>query len=125
MRFARRVFSLACVYGLAILLPMYLLEDFIGRMSPPAIAHPEFFYGFVGVAGAWQFVYLIVALDPARYRPLMLLSAIAKLSLVLATVVLVARGRTSILFALPVLGDLVFGVLFVYAYGLVARECRA
>ena len=79
----------------------------------------------MGVAGAWQFVYLIVAIDPARYRPLMLLSAVAKLGLVLVTAVLVARGRTSILFALPVLGDLVFGALFVYAHALVTRECRA
>jgi hypothetical protein len=29
--------------------PLYFLFDEIGRQNPPAITHPEFFYGFVAV----------------------------------------------------------------------------
>ena len=50
MLFARRTFLVAGIYGLVVLLPMYFLEGRIGRDTPPPITHPEFFYGFLGVA---------------------------------------------------------------------------
>jgi hypothetical protein len=43
----------------------------IGQDQPPAITHPEFYYGFVGVATTWQVTFLIIRRDPKRYRPLM------------------------------------------------------
>ena len=58
MIFAKRVFFIAGVYGILALTPMYFLEDRIGRDFPPPIAHPEHFYGFVGVALAWQMLSL-------------------------------------------------------------------
>src|SRR5947209_2744569 len=50
MRFARWVFLLAGLYGLATVTPHYFLESRIGREYPPAVTHPAFYYGFVGVA---------------------------------------------------------------------------
>jgi len=47
MTFARRVFTIAGIYGLLVVTPLYLLEDRIGRDQPPPITHPEFFYGFL------------------------------------------------------------------------------
>ena len=67
MRFARIVFSIAGVYGLAVVVPMYFLEDRIGREQPPSITHPEFYYGFAGITLAWQLVFLVLASDPFRY----------------------------------------------------------
>lgn len=52
--FARRVFTGAAVYGLAVLLPQYFMEGRVGRDFPPPITHPEHFCGFIGVAFAWQ-----------------------------------------------------------------------
>ena len=49
MKFARIVFLVAGIYGLLVVAPQYFLEARIGRDTPPAITHPEFFYGFVGV----------------------------------------------------------------------------
>ena len=49
-RFARRVFTGAGIYGLVCLVPMYGVERILGTMFPPPITHPEFFYGFAGVA---------------------------------------------------------------------------
>ena len=40
-RFARRVFMVAGVYGLIVLLPQYSMEAQIGRDYPPPITHPE------------------------------------------------------------------------------------
>ncbi len=47
MRFAKVVYLIAGVYGVLIIAPMYFMEDRIGREVPPAIHHPEFFYGFL------------------------------------------------------------------------------
>ena len=52
MRFARVVYFIAGIYGLLVLLPQYFLEEKTGRDFPPAITHPEFFYGFIAVAVA-------------------------------------------------------------------------
>ena len=68
MTFARRVLRGAGIYGLLALLPMYFLEQRQGVDFPPPITHPEFYYGFVGVAVAWQVAFLIMSTDPARYR---------------------------------------------------------
>ncbi|MDI1241860.1 MAG: hypothetical protein PSX80_08075, partial [bacterium] len=71
MRFARWTFLIAGIYGLLALVPMYFMESQIGVDTPPAITHPEYFYGFVGVAIAFQLVFLTISTDPAKYRPLM------------------------------------------------------
>jgi hypothetical protein len=46
--FARTVFTGAGVWGVAVLIPLYFGFDAIGRLYPPTITHPDFFYGFVG-----------------------------------------------------------------------------
>lgn len=47
MTFARRVFFIAAVYGVIVLVPQYFMEARSGRDFPPPITHPEHFYGFV------------------------------------------------------------------------------
>ena len=114
--FARRLFAIAFWYGVIALAPMYVLEDWIGTQSPPAITHPEFYYGFVGVALAWQFAFLIIAQDPVRYRPIMIPSILEKLGFGVACVVLFASQRiTSSMFVCGLV-DLIFAGLFTYAY---------
>jgi hypothetical protein len=116
MKFSQRLFLIAGIFGVAILPPMYFLENFYGRQVPPAITHPEFYYGFVGVTLAFQLLYLFVAADPQRYRPMMLVGALGKGSFVVAVALLLALGRAPIGPALAVAPDLVFATLFVYAY---------
>lgn len=80
MKFAKRVFLVAGVYGVIVIVPMYFAEGRIGRDHPPAITHPEFYYGFLGVALAWQVVFLVLAQDPSRYRPMVIPSVLEKVS---------------------------------------------
>ena len=116
MQFARWVFRIAGIQGILILLPLYFLEQQIGRDQPPAITHPEYFYGFAGIGLAWQVVFLVISLDPPRYRLVMLPAMIEKFSFCGAIFVLYALGRV----ALPLLAagalDCTLGVLFVAAY---------
>ena len=116
MKFAKILFYVAGVYGLVNLVPQYFLEEKIGRDFPPAIEHPEFFYGFLGVAIAWQVMFLVIGSNPARLRPAMIPSVIEKFSFAVATIVLFARERlagTVLVFGLI---DLVLGTLFVVAF---------
>ncbi|MFM9965560.1 MAG: hypothetical protein ACKV2Q_30615 [Planctomycetaceae bacterium] len=107
---------IAGVYGLIVLLPQYFFEQQIGRDSPPAITHPEYFYGFVGVAVAWQFVFLLIAGDPARYRPIMIPAIVEKASFGIAVAALFGFGRVSLTMLVAGGVDLLLGVLFLAAY---------
>jgi hypothetical protein len=115
-RFARLVFAAAGIWGLAILTPLYFLFDYVGRQSPPPITHPDFYYGFVAVALVWQVAFLLIARDPARFRPLMLLAMLEKFGYVATLAVLYAGGRLSPVQAAPAIPDLMLGVLFVAAF---------
>jgi len=88
MKFARWVFRIAGIYGLIVLAPQYFIEDRFGLENPPAITHAEFYYGFIGVAIAFQLVFLIIASDPAKYRAMMLPSVFEKFSFAIAAIVL-------------------------------------
>src|SRR5262245_40096137 len=111
MKFARAVFGTAGIYGLLALLPLYFLEERIGRVQPPAITHPEYFYGFIGVTVAWQVAFLIIARDPMRFRPLMWAAMIEKFSYVIAATCLWFRGRLIAPVRPFLFVDLILGVL--------------
>jgi len=125
VRFARYVFGAAGVYGLVALLPQYFLEERIGRDYPPPITHPEHFYGFVGVAVAWQVLFLLIARDPARFRPAMPVAVLEKLVFAVPASVLFASGRVPA----PVLGfglvDLLLACLFLAAWRATANADAA
>jgi hypothetical protein len=115
-RFARRVFTGAGVYGIVCLAPMYGVERLVGEMEPPPITHPEFFYGFVGLALSWQLAFLVIGRDPVRYRALMLPSIVEKVTWFVAVIVLVALGRTRATLLPFAIVDLGLAALFLVAH---------
>ena len=116
MRFAKIVFLIAGIYGLLVLTPLYFLEDTIGQQTPPAITHPEYFYGFAGVGLAWQVLFLLLSRDPARYRVMILPSVLEKVSYGIALAVLFLQHRIPQRVLAVGSGDWIFAVLFVTAY---------
>jgi hypothetical protein len=118
----KRLFWLAGIYGLVALLPNYFLENRLGHDYPPAITHPEYFYGFVGLGIAWQVAFLIIATDARRYRPLIIPSVIEKFSFAAAIAVLFARGRVPVILCYFAAMDFVLGVLFVIAFARLNRK---
>jgi hypothetical protein len=121
MRFARWLFLISGVWGVLVLIPHYFMEQTIGEHHPPAITHPEFYYGFIGVGLAWQIAFFLIGSDPVRFRPMMVPSGIEKLSFAAATIALYATGRASLSVLGAGLVDLVFGVLFLIAWWVVGR----
>ena len=116
MKFAKIVFRVAGIWGLSVLTPLYFMFDLIGRNDPPPITHPGFFYGFVGVALAWQIAFIFIATDPVRYRPLMIPSVLEKVSFAAPVIILVLQGRMHKSDLAFVYTDLLLGLLFVIAY---------
>ena len=115
-RFSHTVFLLAGVYGMIVLLPGYFSEKMVAQQMPPAVTHPEFYYGFFGVALAWQLAFLIISSDPARLRPIIPAAILEKLTFAIACLVLSLAGRVPVILALGGAGDFVWGVLFAVAY---------
>jgi len=116
MKFAARVYLVAGIIGLVEIVPMYFTESMTGTMYPPAVTHPEFYYGFAGVTLAWQILFLMLARDPLRFRPLMLATVLEKAGFVAAALVLYAGQRMAAGMLGPVGIDAVLGVLFVISY---------
>ena len=114
--FSKRVFLIAGIYGLLALVPQYFMHGPMSLRFPAPLTHPEHFYGFVGVAIAWQFVFIIISQDVRRFRALMLPAVLEKVSFGAAALVLYARGlvTTPVLCAGAI--DLVFAVLFILSF---------
>lgn len=116
MRFAQRTFTAAGIYGLLVLAPLYFLEHYLNENQPPPITHPEFFYGFIGVALAWQVAFIAIGRDPLRFRPLIPACILEKLTYSLATIVLYLQSRLAASTLAIGLVDLLLGTLFFIAY---------
>ena len=116
MKFARIVFTIAGIWGLLMITPLYFIFDTIGIHDPPPITHPAFYYGFVGLALVWQLTFLLVASSPVRFRPIMILAILEKLVYSIPVIILVVQKRTNrndLLFAAI---DLTLGAFFLAAY---------
>ena len=115
MRFAKIVFMVAGTWGVVVLAPLYWLVDLTGHRYAPPTDYPQFFYGFLSVAMAWQIGFLVIASNPARLRPLMVAAVIEKLGFVLTVVVVHGQARLSSRDTLVIVPDLLLGILFVIA----------
>jgi hypothetical protein len=116
MKFAKYTFLIAAIYGFLVLIPQYFLEEKNGLDNPPAITHPEYYYGFVGVALAFQVVFLMISRNPLQYRAMMIPSVIEKFSFVIALIVLFIQHQVApaMMFAGGI--DLLLGVCFIISY---------
>ncbi|MBS1840796.1 MAG: hypothetical protein JSS69_04305 [Acidobacteria bacterium] len=116
MKFAKYVFYVAGIWGILVITPLYFIFDQVGKKDPPPVTHPLFYYGFAGVALAWQFVFLVIGSNPVRFRPLMLVGILEKLGYFLPAVILFSQHRDHITDVYLSCGDALLAVLFLAAY---------
>ena len=116
MRFAKIVFIAAGVWGIVVLTPLYFLLDVTGRQYASPTAYPQFFYGFLAVAMAWQIAFLVIGSNPARFRLLMVPAIIEKLGYVVTVAVLHGQARLSSADAAAAVPDAILGILFTAAF---------
>jgi hypothetical protein len=117
MIFARRVFLTTGIYGILILAPQFFV--------PTANPQPELYYGFLGAVLAWNLTYLLIARDPARYRPLMLLGSLGKANFAVAATVLWILGRSPAFLLVFAAIDAVFVALYVASWRRTAPAAAA
>jgi hypothetical protein len=125
MRFARRVFYIAGIWGLLIVTPLYFMYDRIGRDYPPPLTHPDVYYGFVGVTLVWQVAFLIIGSDPVRFRPLMIAAVLEKFTYMITLTTLYVQGRLPLEQYAIVSPDAILCVLFAVAFVKTPREAVA
>jgi hypothetical protein len=83
-KFPARMFRWAAIYGVIVLVPMYLAP------LPPALG--ETLLGFMGLALVFQGVFWVIGGDPVKYRALMPLAVAEKLVFGVPALALFARG---------------------------------
>ncbi len=112
---ARWIFSLAAVYGILVLgIWFFITPKMVGHASHQ---QPEIYYGFAGLGLAWQVVFLLIAWDPLRYRPLMLMAAFGeKFFFTGILVVLLIKHIAQRHWIPPAVIDGSLGAAFVLAY---------
>lgn len=76
----------------------------------------HYYYGFIGVAIAWQVAFLVIAGDPKRYRPLMPATLIEKYGYGIAVFVLFWQGLLAPTMLVLGIINTVLGTLFAIAY---------
>jgi hypothetical protein len=107
LKFAQYVFAIAAALGIVSLTPYYF-------QRPPEPG-AEFYYGFLGLAMAWQLAFILVAKEPVRYRWLMIPCALEKLLFAIPLIALRSQGRAQVDMAAAVM-DLTFALLFIIAF---------
>ncbi len=116
MKFARMVFMLAGIVGILVVVPMFFLEERVGREFPPPVTHPEYYYGFLCVVLSWQVAFLVIATDPGRYRLMMVPAILEKFLYGIAAVALFRESRIPEVVIGGAIGDLILGALFLVAF---------
>lgn len=126
MRFARISFAAAGVWGLLVLLPLYTARGqlmLLGSLRiPPALADPQFYYGFLAVAVVWQLGFLVLATDPVRYRAFIPLAFLEKAIYVASLAVLAHRARITPIQLAGSAPDAVLALLFAASWFLLRER---
>ncbi len=111
----RWVFILAAIYGIPLL-------TFWMFTTPRMVGHarnqqPEMYYGFGSIGLAWQVVFVLIATNPVRYRPLMLIAAIFQKLFFSALLIWLLLRHIAGMHWLPfAVADGLFGIGFLIAY---------
>ena len=105
---ASRIFRVAAIYGVVVLLPMYLLD-----VPDP---HKLTQVGFVGLALVFQAMFWIIANAPVKFRALMPLAVAEKAVFGLPAIAFFALGRTDAVTAGFGAADLLLGLLFLWVW---------
>ena len=114
---ARWIFASASAYGFLTLLPMLLLEPLIAARNPPALTHVEFFYGFLGLALAFQLLFALIAWRPRHLLHAMPAAVAEKFVYTLIIGSLMALHRVTGWATVAFAGiDLLLGCLFLVSY---------
>jgi len=121
MRSVQNIFRAAGIYGLIVTLPQYFRMEANGTHFPPAITHPEYYFGFIGLIVVFQLLFLVIGHDPMHYRSLMPLCMLEKIAYADPASILYYQHKLAFPMFIAGAVDLVWGVLFLWAFYITGR----
>lgn len=113
MKFAKYLFLLAGVSGIVLLFPLYFIET---GTSETAISHPAFYYGFIGVALAFQVLFIIISFDLYKYRMVIIPCIIEKVGFAVPVILLYFQNKVPQTILGAGIMDLILGILFAIVF---------
>ncbi|MBS4028439.1 MAG: hypothetical protein KGZ58_07360 [Ignavibacteriales bacterium] len=116
MKFAKYTYLIASIWGFLVLTPLYFMETQNGIDYPPPITHPEYYYGFIGLALVFQFLFFVISRDPLYYRKIMPITFLEKIIFIVPIIILFAQNRTGINMVYGAITDSILLVFFVISY---------
>lgn len=116
MKFARWVFIVAGIYGIIIITPMFFsaqqeVTDLLGSFT-----HHEYYYGFGAVTLAWQVLFLFIAINPVKYKLIIIPAILEKIPFGAAMIYLFDQGRATSLMLSGGIIDIILGLMFIVAF---------
>lgn len=108
MTIIRWGFALAALYGLVATGSLYF--------GPPLADASLMRFAFAGAAGTTQLLYALIATDPVRWRPLMPIGILSKLSFAIPAALVAARTQASTGLATAAAIDAVLATFFAVAF---------
>jgi len=108
MTAAKWIFRIAGIWGLLVVIPLFFADV-------ATLASPVHYYGFAGLALAFQLLFLLISTDPVRYRPVMLICVLEKLA-ALPFIVLYLTGQGNEQFFIGGIIDQGLAIAFIAAF---------
>lgn len=118
MKFARWVLVIAGAIGMLSLFPMYFKE----RSLAPSLLYPEFYYSVISTKVLLQILYIHISNDPVRFRPVIFVGSLIKLSASLTLLSLIYFDRTITFWLYPAIVELIFAILFLISFFLLKKH---
>jgi hypothetical protein len=115
------IFAVAGIYGTALMLAMLIHPPAMLGKAPTQ--QPEMYYGFITICLAWQIAFLLIATNPKKYRPLILIAALfEKFAFVIVLVVLLLQHRAGHHWIPSATIEFLFALSFLAAYFLLKSQ---
>jgi hypothetical protein len=90
---AKLIFRVAATWGILALTPILFFPNRIGNPVPRPLTEPEYFHGFLALSLLFAILFLVIASNPIRYRPMMPIAILQKLVYPLAIFGLLSTHR--------------------------------
>ena len=112
---AKLIFRVAAVWAILALTPILFFPNRIGNPVPRPLTEPEYFHGFLALSLLFALLYLVIATNPIRYRPVMWIGILQKFVYPLAIFGLLSTHRAPPTKSFYAGVEFLFGLLFILA----------
>lgn len=112
---AKLIFRIAAAADILVLTPILFFPNRIGNPVPRPLTEPEYFHGFLALSLLFSILYLVIATNPIRYRPVMWIGILQKFVYPMAIFGLLSTHRTPPGKSFYAGMEFLFGLLFIIA----------